>query len=258
MPPLDAKKKSVDERIALAKSRTEALVDHARAQIMLRESNNLVVYSPLLSSQVGRSYAAHAFNSFQQSMHSFEVIRLCALWDKSDRDTVSIPTVAELINSSEVLEALSDECYSHWANMSVNLFNEHENLDERVIIEEIFRKEQEKRAREETKQTLDNLMEALTKVITISASAELNAVINWRNKHLAHSLVQTIAESNAVIPIPNAKYGEEVALLDHSIEIIDAFHKGINGKSFVWDSARKHSRRNAAALWEGCTFRVKE
>jgi hypothetical protein len=249
---------TVGKRIALAKSRTEALVDHARAQIMLRESNNLVVYSPLLSAQVGRSYAAHAFNNFQQSMHSFEIIRLCALWDKSDRDTVSIPTVADLINAPEILEALRDECYSHWAYIPVNLLNQFDSPEEQGMIEKVIKENEEIRAKQEAEQTLDILRDALTKVDTLIASDELESVINWRNKHLAHSLVQTVAESKAVTPIRNAKYGEEVTLLDHSIEIIDAFHKGINGKGFAWDGARKHCKRYAAALWEGCTFKVKE
>jgi bifunctional non-homologous end joining protein LigD len=40
--------------------------------------------APLLSSQIPQSFAANAFNVFQRSMHQFEIVRLCVLWDSAE------------------------------------------------------------------------------------------------------------------------------------------------------------------------------
>ena len=57
----------------------------------MHELNAVVIYSQKLSEQIPRSYAAHAFNQFQRSMHLFELVRLCAMWDGPGDDRESIP-----------------------------------------------------------------------------------------------------------------------------------------------------------------------
>jgi monomeric isocitrate dehydrogenase len=70
---------SEEQRVTTAKMRTDRLVDHVSALFGLHEANAIIIYSPTLSAQVPRSYAAHAFNAFQQSMHLYELVRLCAI-----------------------------------------------------------------------------------------------------------------------------------------------------------------------------------
>jgi hypothetical protein len=76
---------SNQQRIDLAKSKTIKVVDHLVHLIQLNANNSCIVYSPMLSSQIRRSFAANAFNVFSRSMHQFEVVRLCALWDSPKR-----------------------------------------------------------------------------------------------------------------------------------------------------------------------------
>jgi hypothetical protein len=71
------------ERLSAAKHRTRKLIDHIFSLFMMHEANAIVTYSDCLSRQIPRSFAAHAFNQFQTSMHLFEIIRLCALWDSA-------------------------------------------------------------------------------------------------------------------------------------------------------------------------------
>jgi hypothetical protein len=47
------------------------------------------------------SHAAHAFNVFKRGVHQFEIVRLCALWDRAKADRENIPTIIELIDHPE-------------------------------------------------------------------------------------------------------------------------------------------------------------
>jgi hypothetical protein len=57
---------------------------HTHASYLIHHNVDvaLVLYSPLLSSQIPVSRAANAFNVCQRGLHQFELVRLCALWDR--------------------------------------------------------------------------------------------------------------------------------------------------------------------------------
>jgi hypothetical protein len=76
-------KMTVPDRIKKAKEKTERVVDHLLYLLALHENNAIVVYSDTLSSQIPTSHAPHAFKAFQQGLHLFEIVRLCALWDRA-------------------------------------------------------------------------------------------------------------------------------------------------------------------------------
>jgi hypothetical protein len=99
------------ERIARARARAHRLVDHIATLLLMHESNILVIHSPKMSAQITRSFAAHAFNQFQRSMHLFEIIRLGALWDPSGTDRESIPTIVELFDEPALVEQIARETH---------------------------------------------------------------------------------------------------------------------------------------------------
>src|SRR5262249_61792701 len=101
------------DRIQAAKTKTERVVDHLLYLLALHENNAIIVYSNTLSSQVTRSLAANAFNVFQGGLHQFEIVRLCALWDRAGANRESIPTIIELIKPPDVIEALAQETLRH-------------------------------------------------------------------------------------------------------------------------------------------------
>ena len=51
--------------------------------------------------------------------------------------------------------------------------------------------------------------------------------------------------------------GDEEGLLTATVEITDDLHLALNGAGFTWDSSRNIARKNAAALWKNCKFKVK-
>ena len=97
------------ERLSLAKARADKLVHHIAPLFLMHEANAVIIYSQQLSEQIPRSYAAHAFNQFQVSMHLFEVMRLCAIWDKPSPDRESIPSIIALFNEPKLIDQLINE-----------------------------------------------------------------------------------------------------------------------------------------------------
>jgi HEPN superfamily AbiU2-like protein len=85
-----------------------------------------LTYTPTLSAQIPKSFAANAFNVFQLSMYHFEIVRLCALWDRAaerDIDKESIPTVVELIADEKIIEELGEEIRALHANQPIAILN---------------------------------------------------------------------------------------------------------------------------------------
>ena len=100
---------SSQARIALAKAKMERVFDHFLYLLELHANNEFVVHSPILSTQIRKSFAANAFNVFQRSMYQIEIVRLCALWDSVDPDKENIPTVVELIDDEKIIDELAME-----------------------------------------------------------------------------------------------------------------------------------------------------
>ena len=76
------------------------------------------------------------FNVLQRSMHQFEIVRLCALWDGAEIDKENIATVVELIDSAPIIDALADQMRRHWADRGpARLLNPSEDPEEAAIVE---------------------------------------------------------------------------------------------------------------------------
>jgi hypothetical protein len=224
-------KLSLSERIEAAKTKTAKVVDPLLYLIKLHENNALVLYSPLLSSQIPTSHAGHAFYAFQHGMHQIELVRLCALWDSVDLKKENVPTIIELIDQSDVLEALAKETAGHWEGKDDKEFGEQEAQEART-----------------------SLRKAIDDARAIMTSTRLQGIMNIRDKHLAHSLAETRREKAG--PIVPMKYGDERAILDDTLPIVEALYCWVNGCSFSFNDSREIAQKNAKALWEGCKFSI--
>src|SRR6516162_11587892 len=183
------------ERIQAAKEKTERVVDHLLYLLALHENNAIIVYSDTLSSQVTRSLAANAFNVFQGGLHQFEIVRLCALWDRAGADRESIPTIIELIKPPDVIEALAQETLRHWSGIGGDIMGQPEDDPElSASADAALRRANEKFGQQEAQITRDELRNAIADVCTILDSRRLKSIMNLRHKHLAHSLIETSLE----------------------------------------------------------------
>jgi len=247
---------TVEERVSRAKAKTSVLVDQALHLLELHEANRIIVYSPTLASQIPRSHAAHAFNTFQAATHRYEIVRLCALWDAARIHKVSIPTVVKLIDRDDVLDMLAEETRASWGTIGTRAYDQGEDEETGRLIEEAVSRSEQAHALRRTARARLRLQTAIRWSKRIEASSKLKSVRNMRDKYFAHSLERTYLEM-AQEDVANMKYGDERRLLWRAVAIVDALHQGINGSGFAWKSSMEMARRNAQALWGACTFDIK-
>jgi hypothetical protein len=196
----------------------------------LNEANKIIFYSDKLSGQIPRSYAANAFNTFQYSSFSFEILRLCALWDNAAKNCESIPTVVALIDDPEVLRALGADISSKWDEK----FGE---LQKRKLV--------------------GRLKRSINRSKEIKASSLLTDLVNFRDKRLAHALDRTNRENKGhAAQVP--KVGDEVKLLKASMTIVQNLYLGICNADFDLKHSQDIARKNAMALWGQCKFDIKK
>lgn len=242
------------ERIECAKAIMEKVLDHFLYLLELHENNAVVVYSPTISSQIPISHAANAFNVFQRGQHQFEIVRLCALWDKAEPEKECLPTVIELIDHSNVLEALAEEHRRYWATIPTARLNPSDDPAMKALADEAIQRGNEEFGETQAETALSELGEAIRTGREIMESPKLAALRNLRNKHLAHSLSITRDEKKG--PVGVVKPGDERELLEVTCSIVEKLYLWVNGVSFSVADSREIARSNVHALWGGCRFDV--
>lgn len=245
-----ANKLSVEERISLAKQRTEKLVWLIVGSLQIHANNKAAIHSNKLSSQIPISYAANAFNEFARSLRFFELVRLSSLLDKPSEDRISIPTIIELIDCDNVQSTIRCD---HFRYFSETALASIDNSLPYVLVEQIKLSEIDFASDLATKNA-----HRLTKAIKISRrimrSPRLRAIKHIRDNYLAHSLDQSTLRAAAKVEI--AKLGYEAWLLQRTVYIANAFYLAVNGVSFDWGLSWEFAERNAHALWENCKLSV--
>jgi hypothetical protein len=240
------------ERIDLAKAKMPKVLDHLLYLLELHANNAHVVYSPLLSSQIPQSFGANAFNVFRRSMHQFEIVRLCALWDPVDVDKENIPTVIELIDHDTIIDMLADETRSHWANEAMALLNPSVDPTMSTAERDAVRQSEIEFADQQSDKARSELRRAIAQARVILASSRLASIMNIRDKHLAHSLERTRREKHG--PVAPMRYRDETSVLEMSVPLVEHLYCWVNGKSFSIEEARRIDEENATSLWHGCKF----
>lgn len=246
-----------DERISRAKKRAGKLVGHIATLFLMHEANGLVVYSPKLSEQIPRSYAAHAFNQFQRSMHLFEIVRLCALWDPPDSDRESIPTIIELFNEPALVDQIARDWHDLYANEAEPSDLDRSSDPELVTARKAWwKKNRSAFAQKEEQQVREKLAFAADKAAEVRSSLRLKVMRKFRNAYIAHNLTLPEPDLTTVEKVTSVRYGDETALLEDTIAVADALHSALNGTSFDWEESKQIARKNAAALWDNCAFDI--
>jgi hypothetical protein len=249
--------RSAAERLALAKERTQMLVQHAAPLFLIHEANAQVVYSPGLSQQIPRSYAAHAVRQFQISMHLFEIVRLCALWDNPAKDRESIPTVIALFNEPDLIERHIAEVGASVTNQAPPPdFNDGDDAELQSVKDSWWRGDANAMAKRVRAITCNKLTCACERAANLVYSPRLKALRRFRYRYIAHNLDLPQPDLASPVTVEVTRYGDETAILDETVAIVDALHHGLNQTAHDWEGSRKIARRNASELWNNCTFMV--
>jgi hypothetical protein len=244
------------ERIDLAKTTMTKVRDHFLYLIELHANNLYAVYSPTLSSQIPKSYAANAFFAFQRSMYQLEIVRLCALWESAEPKKENIATVVELIDNESIIRipaanaavpgTTSDP--GHTAVVNPRSDPQH---DAKIV--DPARESDKQFGIQVSKQADWELRDAITAARKILQSERPRSLMNARDKHIA-SLNEARRERCG--PIAPIRIGDETDLIERSIPIVERLYRWINGISFSIRESQRIDQDNAEALWKGCTFNV--
>ncbi len=246
-----------DERLTQAQQSLNGVNKVAHFLNSLHATNQIVVYSDVLSRQVGRSYAANAYNTFMRALQEIELVRLCSLWDKGERDAFSIPTVIDLIDSDEVIG-----CIGRLAGETRRYVPDPERpLGETEEDRELYRKALirmgERQERHERRRMCVITRRTIQKARKIAGSEMLTNVINFRNKYIAHATGLTRRErdeGNGPLPLP--KFGDETELLAKTLKIIESLDLCVRDMAFKWKDTQETDKRNAEYLWHGVTIKA--
>ncbi len=246
---------SVEERIRLAKEKTQKLVDHTSHLISIHENNKIILYSKILTDQIPESFAANAFNVLQESLYGFELVRLCVLWDKPRKDDFSeesIPSVCGLVSDPQVLQVLRDE-----ARLNCGAFSSDQLGGQKLsngLLDKI-KKSHDERADEYAAHQESRLACAIRAADRVVKSNTMVSVRNYRDKYLVHSLSATQREKRqGVVNLP--KYGDEVKLLRLTQRIVSLLYGGVCGIGYSFDDSHYFARRCASELWGNCKIKL--
>jgi hypothetical protein len=221
---------TVEQRFELASSKCQRLIDHVSEIVRLHESNRILLYTNAVSSQIPRSYAAHAFNQLQRAQHFFEIARLCAVWDAPGIHRDSIPTVVALVGGELARKEMYARIAASWAS------------DDDFAVQQ-------------AEKIVGIVQRVRFLAGCIFGSERLSALKNFRHKFIAHALSKSDAEHRGQV-IAAPKYGEERRLLYSTIDIVKGLYLGVANTDFAFDMTVQQAQRNAREFWGACKFQI--
>jgi hypothetical protein len=250
------------ERLEVASAKIERILGTLRTLHQLRANNDAILRSDVLSKQVGRSYAANAFNVFQGALFEAEIVRVCALWDATataehavDRD--SLPAVAWLLSHPDTIDHIVEQRRAERNSRPVRVLELAGGDLTEEEQEEIARHQRARDADAEAEKVRSTYEATRRLVAEVRASYAYLALKSYRDKHVAHTLVQTYDERlGKVVMAP--EYGHETVLFEKAVEAFDGFYYVLRDASFSWHTSHQNTARCAAALWSRCELNVVE
>lgn len=143
---------------------TKERIELAKVLIELHAANEILQYDDAISGQIPPSKAAFAHNVFQDAMFHQEIIRLLALWDLPDANSISVPTATLLINNSEVVAELVQGTFNSHANRNIRQLNPSENPEIQRVIDEISNRHQTEFAKNQATKAEETLNSCIKKL----------------------------------------------------------------------------------------------
>lgn len=240
---------SAEERLAAADTKIQRMLDLCIELVHLHECNKIVAYENRLKGQIPRSFAGVSYRVFSKALVQRELIGVCTLWDSVREDRNSIPTVCTLLDSEDVRDEVLDRKRKA-ALMGRHLSAQGDDPELLAWVTAVSDRDNEERA----VQRANLLPSVVERARELERSDIMKAARDFRDLHLAHNLADSAKKS----PELSARYGDEGRLLEASIPILQDLNLVARSSSYDWSGTWRIARRNAEALWYGCTFEVLE
>jgi len=169
--------------------------------------------NPDLTRSLQHSDATEGFTVIRNSLHFDLIMALIRLHD-STKNTSSIPRVVETLSNSAVCN---------------------------MLISDIEGPRPTARAKKDGLHAKRLLRKAAAEARHLQTDSTLTALKELRNRHLAHTATEKIDHK--------AKYGDESAILEISIAIVDKLAKVILGENCSWKKSSRIWSKHADAFW---------
>ncbi len=224
--------------------------------MLLRQAtNDLVVYSDTVSSKIPVSNAAHAFNLLREDLHAYAVIRLLAVWDPADHNSLALPAAIELLDDDSVVQVLERYVHDHYANSRPAVLNrtrEEEEAAVQEMIQQIQLREAVERSEKNTLMVREAI-ETAKKIRNEDVTKRLRTLRNFRS----HSVEYLRGQKGSAPKMP--KYGDEVGVLNSTVKIVEILYSAVNGTSYSLDEeVRELTEQRARELWENFSLDLPE
>jgi hypothetical protein len=161
--------------------------------------------------------------------------------------------VIELIDNPGVLSILVEETRNQHLGAAPANLNDIPD-EERPAVAEAPRDIHAKFADEQAQRADTQLKASIKEVRNLRNSDRMKSMRTLRDKNVAHNLVETA--DIGVEQISPLKYGDEHAIFDQTLSIVQTLHSWVNGTGFSMKDSRAIDRKCAEALWSGCTFEI--
>ena len=214
----------------------------------------------MLLKNISVSHAVNAFNVFQDAMSRLKVVRLCVLWflcQPTDLKKESIPAVVQLVDEPSVISALREETRQAHDVVQPTFLNPSSDPELHAIEIDVMNRVHKTFAEQQGIKAERRLQLAIRWTKNHMQMPRVQAMRNFRDKHIAHALSATRMEIKAAAignGIEGMKYRDARWLYRRTLAIVDNLYLSINGAGFDWNGSIEIARRNATTLWGACRF----
>jgi hypothetical protein len=246
------------ERVLKATEIIEEQIKMITEIIYINETNRYFSEYDVLVKQIPPSFAANAYNVISYSMVYFEILKICHLWDDVDLDSYSLPTVRALIDDDGVRKFCKTAAFpGRYSPPHVSIRASNDADREKATMWVL--RDHRTRARKSNYYLYGRKW---TSVVSQLKAAEndddLTKMRNFRDKYLAHRLVQTRAEKRATAKIGNPRYATAARVLKDSMRLMNLIYNMVSGAGYSFESSRESAEHCHAELWNNCRFSIRD
>ena len=232
------------QRCETAKTVLAGLNPRLIEAIGLNQANEIILFSDTLSKQIPESYAANAFNLFQDSLFRIEVITLCSLWDRADLDKHSIPLLRKLLDNEAVQDLLLQKHTA--AEQEKPIGNNFDDHDVKFI-----RQSRKEQAHNDFKQSRTAFFNSDEK-----AESSVRQLRNLRHAYV-HNFEDWRSATNEKSNADTQPKNKDVSsLLTQTKEVMRAANAVIENEDVAFDAFGSVWEDYTTKLWSNCTFNI--
>lgn len=231
-----ADKRSLEEKVRLAKQMTELLINDLDEAVAISAVHNRAAFSKDVPGGFSGRYEAHGYNVVLYSLHVALVMSLMRIFDNHEENTASLSKLSEILDDEEVISALAEETKaSHRSRLK--------HYEGPPISEEFLEEVRERTYAEYANKRVQIIREALnTFKAAVKGHHIRQRLTNLRNERYAHTAIEKKAQQTAL-------WGDADKLLELTITVVEKFRVAVLYSSYGREDGLKIWNFYASTFW---------